>query len=220
MKKILLVAIFLVSIFVLASVSKGVTGLFYKVSTKNLYPGDSVEQNFTVKKFYNLTAKFQKYNSTSDLTIRNVNMTLIFKDGNLTEVFRIIGISGNSVSSVVDKLILDKIQYVSAYNINNSANTYEDVENQLINVSYSGLKAAIIVKTNQIVVGDAIVYGYIVDALTNQTLDNVVIFANYENNTVAENSTINGTYTIVLRTNSLGKTFDFYTKDYEISTLQ
>ncbi len=218
MKKILVAIIFSVSLLTLVTVASGVTGFFSKVSTKTLQVGDVVEQNFTIKKFYNLTVKFQKYNSTSDLTIRNSNTTIILKDENLTEVYRIVGMNGNSVASAVDKLQLDKVRYVSAYNLNNSANTYEDAENQAVNVSYVGLKTTIVIKTNQVATGDAIVFGFVFDELTNQAVNDVTIFANYvnANATAAQNSTTDGKYTLVLQTNSLGKSFDLFVRDYEI----
>ena len=113
------VTIFAISILILASVSSAITGLFYKTTTKTLYPGDAVEQNFTVRKFYNLTVKFQKFNSTSDLTIRNSNTTIIFKDESLKEVERIVGMNGNSIAMVIDKLQLeDKLKIKELENKN------------------------------------------------------------------------------------------------------
>ncbi len=222
MKKILIAIIFSVSLLALVTVASGVTGFFYKVTTKTLYPGDVLEQNITIKKFYNLTVKFEKYNSTTDLTIRNSNTTIIFKDENFTEVNRVVGMNGNSVAFVSDKLGIDKIRYASAYNLNNSVNRYEDVDNQPVNISYLGLKATIVVKTNQVVVGDSVVFGFVFDVLTNQTLNDITIFANNvnTNTTISQNTTINGKYTLVLQTNSLGKSVDIYVKDYDISTSQ
>lgn len=217
MKKILVISAFAVGMLLLVTVSSAVTGLFYKVSTHPLKPGDVVEQNVTIKKFYNLTAKFQKYNSSSDLTIRNSNTTIIFKDANFSEIQRIVGMNGNAVSSVVEKLSLDKIKFVSAYNLNNSVNTYEDLNNQPANLTYTALKATIIIKTNALAEGDAVIFGYVSDELTGQAVSGVNLFVNDGNILVAENSTVNGSYLLVFITNSAGKTFDLFVRDYEVS---
>jgi hypothetical protein len=209
------------TVLVLAASSLALTGAFTKVTTKTFQIDDSIEQNITIRKYFNMTVKFRKYNSTSDLTIRNDNTTIILEDADYNEVKRMVGIDGQSVYSVVDKLDLDKIKYVSAFNINNSAKRYEDVINQEVSMSYSGNKATIIVRVNEMTEGNATLSGYVNDELTDQYLEGIEILAfaagndpNSSSPVVQDTTDANGKYNLLIPINSSEKTYDIYIKDY------
>ncbi len=226
MKKTLIGLTCIAILLVLAVHVSGIAGQFSKAFTKTVYPNDAIQQNVTIRKFYNVTVKFQKLNSTSDITIRNSNTTIILEDVNGLELYRSAGMDGTYVSAVLEKLQLDKVKFLSAYNLNNSLNIYEDIVHQSVNITYSGTKATIVGKTNQISSGSASVTGYILDELTSQQLDGIDIFVFNLNsnpvnsNPIAQNTTdIDGRYFLSLTTNSLGKSFDFYVKDYNVSSV-
>ena len=208
-------------LFILTASSLALSGMFTKVTTQTFQIDDELEQNMTVRKYFNMTIKFRKFNSTSDLTIRNDNTTIVLKDADYKEIKRIVGTDGQAAYSVIDKLDLDKVKYVSAFNINNSVKKYEDVINQEINISYSGNKATIIVRVNEIVQGTALLYGYVNDDLTGQEIEGIEVLAftvgddpNSKSPIVQDTTDSNGKYTLSIPTDSSGKTYDIYVKDY------
>ncbi len=182
MKKIIAISIAAFSLVILASSSFAFTGLFYKAFSRNFAPDEIFENNITIRKFYNLTIKFQKEGSTSDLTIKNVNTSIILKDGNYSQIQKFTGFNGTSLYSVVDKQILDKIKFVSSYNVSNSANSYEDVEDQPVSFSLIGTKATMVIKvspknstTTVSASGNSTFQGYLIDDLTNLPVENIEV---------------------------------------------
>jgi len=209
------------TILVLAASSLALTGAFTKVTTKTFQIDDSIEQNITIRKYFNVTIKFRKFNSTSDLTIKNDNTTIILKDADYNEIKMIVGMDGQSIYSFADKLDLNKIKYVSAFNLNNSAKIYEDVINQEVNISYLGTKATIIVRVNEITEGTATLSGYVNDELTDQFLEGIEILAftagddpNSSSPIVQDTTDTSGKYNLLIPINSSEKTYDIYVKDY------
>lgn len=217
------VSIIFISFILLSTSSLALTGMFSKVTTKTFQIDDTIEQNITIRKYFNLTIKFRKFNSTSDLTIRNENTTIILKDASYNEIKRIVGMDGRAVYSVTDKLELDKVKYVSAFNLNNSIKRYENVVNQEVSISYSGIKASIIIRVNEIVEGTAVLYGYVKDELTDQQIEGIEVLAfiagedPISSSPVVQNTTdTDGKYILSIPTDSTGKLYDVYVKDYAL----
>jgi len=221
MKKYTIV-FFIVVILGLSVSSLALTGMFSKVTTRTFQIDDSFEQNMTIRKYFNMTIKFRKFNSTSDLTIRNDNATIILKDANYKEIKRIVGMDGQAVYSTTDRLDLDKLKYASAFNLNNSLKRYEDVTNQEVNVSYSGTRATIVIRVNEIIKGTAVLSGYVNDELIDQQLEGIELLAfaagsDPAGSPVVQSSTdANGKYVLSIPTDSQGKTYDIYVKDYAL----
>lgn len=221
MKKIVAISIAVLSLIVLASSSFAFTGLFYKAFSKNFVPDEIFEQNITVRKFYNLTVKFQKINSTSDLTIRNSNTEIILKDSNYSVIQRFVGFNGTSLHSVIDRKILDEIRFISAHNISNSANNYEDVQDQPVLISYLGTRATIVIKVNlknsSAVVstsGNSTFSGYVIDELTHTPLENMQVAIFSGNSEIARNSTnTNGRFVL----NFASGNYDVFVSDYSVA---
>jgi len=225
MKKIMLISVAVTSLLVMLGGSFALTGLFNKVLTEDFSSGEFVDKNFTIRKFYNLTARIQKENSTSYLTIRNNFTSIIFTDVNYNEIKKLDGFDGTAHYSIIDKKDLDKIKYVSTFNVSNSRNYYQDVFNQSVEVIYSGTRATFIIK---VVIGEPPVVeglnstltGYIIDDLTNQRISGIEIYSFQKNSDptvsdfVVKNSTDeNGKFFLNFEPGS----YDFYIEDYNLA---
>ncbi len=218
MKKILLASITIGTVlFVLfaASNSSAITGMFYKSNTVTLSAGEQYENNMTIRKYYNMTVRFRKGNSTSDLTFSNNQSYVVLKDSNGVELLRIDEIKNGKMYLVMDRLDLEKVATVSAYSLGD----YEDVIDQPANFSYTGTKAYLTV-TVTIGYKPSQLSGFVLDELTQEPLDNIEIalFSKDADPALTEplyrTATESGRYSFNF---SLQDTeyFDVYVKDYE-----
>jgi len=213
MKKYILAIVIIAAIVSLAVSSYSLTGFFSKAFDKTLSPGEYYERNITIRKYYNLTIRFQKQNSTSYLTFDNNETIVVLKDVDGNEIDRAGGAVNGRVYFFTEKLEIDKIKTVSAYNLGD----YEDIENQEVNITYSGTKAYITVKVSY---GPAVITGYVLDDLTGQVIEGVEVlaFSDGSDPTLTEplmqnTSTSEGRYLLTFQLNS-SKALDIYVKDY------
>lgn len=217
MKKYILVGIVAVAIVSLATVSYSISGVFSKAFDKTLYPGESYEKNITVRKYYNITVRFQKENSTSSYLSFDGNETnVVLKGASDNVVFSGTGVSDGKIYFFMDKATLDKIKTVSAY----SLGEYLDVVDQSVNATYSGTTAFITVKVRY---KPSAIFGYVVDEMTSQTVDGVEVLAvaNSANPATSEPISQNvsdssGRYFMSFQLDS-SKALDIYVKDYDAS---
>lgn len=198
--------------------SSGITGNFYKAFSKTIYPNDNIDQNITVKKYYNLTIRFRYSLDGSDLSFDDTDGTIILKDLN-GEIDRVSGIKSGKIYSLRDKLQIDSIKSVDLLNVEK----YDTVNNGEVSITYYGTKAylTVLVAKKQ---GNATLQGYITDDLTNQTLNGVTVLAYDKNsdinvtNPVGQSISENGKYSFDLQADADGKEYDIYVKDYSVST--
>jgi hypothetical protein len=216
MKKYILFGIAAVAIISLAAGSYSITGLFNKAFDKTLGSGEYYEKNITVREYYNLTIRFQKETSTSSYLSFDSNETVVvLKDADGKEVARNTGVVKGKTYFLVSSPTLDSIKTVSAYNLGE----YEDVVDRLVNITYSSTTAYVTVKVSY---KPSTILGYIVDDLTNQTVEGVEVlaFANDANPVTTEPisqnvSDSNGKYFLNFQLNS-SKALDIYVKDYDV----
>jgi len=180
---------------------------------KTLDPGEYYERNITVRKYYNLTIRFQKQNSTSYLGFNNNETIVILKDADGNEIAKNQGAKNGRLYFFTDKLELDRIKTVSAYNLGE----YKDIENQEINITYSGTKAYITLK---VFYGPAVITGYVLDDLTGEIVEGVEVSAFPDGSDptlidpILENtSTSEGKYLLTFELESK-QALDIYVKDY------
>jgi hypothetical protein len=219
-KKYLIASVIGIALFsVIAGVSFSQTGFFSKAFSKTVQPNQVYQENVSIRKFYNLTIRFRTSPSGSDLTFSDLDATIILKDSLGNEIFRASGISNGKNYSVQDKLKLDSIATADSLNIDGYANNL----NQAVNVSYIGTKAYITIILSK-AGGNATVVGFIYDELTNQNLQEITISAFNSSSdpttssSVAANQTdAEGSYTLVLPTDSDGQAYEFYISDYSVS---
>lgn len=209
-----IISIVLISILAVYSFSS--TGLFFKVFTKNVYPNQMIEENITIRKFYNLTIRFRTSLSGSDLSFTNNNTLVILKDANKNEINRSIGVTNGKVYLLMDKLQIDSIKFVDAFNVGKYAN----VTNQEASIKFIGTKAYLTIIVSKLE-GNATLTGYIFDKLTSQPLSGITILAfnkGSDPNTtqpIAQNlSLADGKYFLILPTDSDGKSYDIYIQNY------
>lgn len=215
--KSIVISFLIVSVISLSlAYSNGITGSFYKAFSKSLIPSEIVEQNITVRKYYNLTIRFRYSTDGSDLSFSDDDGTIVLKNST-HEIERINGIKNGKVYLMKDKLQIDSIKFVDTSNIEK----FESVSNQEVNITFYGTKAylTIIVSKKQ---GTAIVQGYLIDDLTSQTLNGITVLV-FEKNSdpytvspVAQAVSESGRYSLTLQTDSDGKTYDIYVKDYPV----
>ena len=154
------------------------TGMF-KAFDVSLSPGEYYERNITVRKFYNMSVRFQKEGSTSYLTFDNNETIVVLKDVDGVEILHAVGVEDGKVYDVLTNYELDSIASVSVQNVG-SDGEYEDVVEQLVNdtvLSTTGTKAYITVNVHS---GAAVSTGFVFDDLTGETVSDVTIAA-YEN---------------------------------------
>ncbi|MDI6798583.1 MAG: hypothetical protein QMD12_01125 [Candidatus Aenigmarchaeota archaeon] len=197
----------------LAVGSYSLTGVFSKAFDKTLSPGEQYERSITIKKYYNLTIRFQKQNSTSYLSFNNNETTVILKDSEGKEVAKASGAVNGRLYFLLEKSQLDRIKTVSAYNLE----SYQDVVDQGVSTTFSGTKAYITVKVSY---KPATLAGYVIDELTNQTLEEIEVLAfpdgsdPYTTEPILRNtSTSDGRYLLTFQLDS-SKALDIYIKDY------
>lgn len=214
MKKYILAAIIVAVVATSLAVSSySLTGFFSKAFDKSLSPGEHYEKNITVRKYYNLTIRFQKQNSSSYLGFDNNESVVILKDADGNEIARAEEAVNGRVYFFTERLELDRIKTVSAYTLGD----YQDIENQEINITYSGTKAYITLKVSY---GPASITGYVLDDLTGQIIEGVEVLAFPDGSDPAltepiqqNTSTGEGRYLLSFQLNS-SKALDIYVKDY------
>jgi len=195
--------------------STGITGNFYKAFSKTVYPNDKIEQNITLRKYYNMTIRFRYSLDGSDLSFDDPDGTVILKDSN-QEIDRVSGIKSGKIYSLKDKLQIDSIKSVELLNIEKY-----DLNSSDVSITYYGTKAylTILVVKKQ---GNATLQGYIIDDLTNQTLNGITIMAYDKNadinntNPLDQSISENGKYFLDLQADADGREYDVYVKDYTV----
>lgn len=216
LKKYILVGILGIAIISLAASSYSITGLFSKAFDKTLYPGEVYENNITLRNFYNLTVRFQKENSTSSyLTFDSNDTVVVLKDSSGNEIARNTGLVNGKTYFFVSKQVLDSIKSVSASNLGE----YLDVVNHPVNMSFSTTTAYITVKLRY---KPSAITGYVIDELTSQTVEGVVVlaFANSADPVTEEpitqsTSDSSGRYLMNFQLDS-SKALDIYVKDFDV----
>lgn len=216
LKKYILLGILGIAIISLAASSYSLTGLFSKAFDKTLYPGETYQNNITIRNFYNLTVRFQKENSTSSyLTIDSNDTVVVLKDSSGNEIARNTGLVNGKTYFFVSKQTLNSIRSVSASNLGE----YLDVVDHPVNMSFSTTTAYITVKVRY---GPSAITGYVIDELTSQTVEGVEVlaFANSADPATEEPITqsisdSNGKYLLNFQLDS-SKALDIYVKDFDV----
>jgi hypothetical protein len=214
--KIILISFILLCLVSISfAYSSGITGNFYKAFSKTVYPNDNIEQNITVRKYYNMTVRFRYSIDGSDLSFDDPDGIVILKDSN-QEIDRATGIKSGKIYTTEDKLQIDSIKSVELLNIEKY-----DLNSSEVSITYYGTKAylTILVVKKQ---GNATLQGYIIDDLTDQTLNSITVLAYDKNadinttNPLDQSISENGRYSFDLQADSDGKGYDIYVKDYSV----
>jgi hypothetical protein len=211
-----LLGIAAVAVISLAVGSYSLTGLFSKAFDKTLSPGENYERNITIRKFYNLTVRFQKENSTSYLGFDNNETVVLLKDAEGNVIFNGTGVKNARMYFLAERSQIDSIRTVSAFNLGE----YEDVVDQPVNISYSSTTAYVTVKVKN---KPSTITGYVLDQLTNQTVEGVEVFAfaNSADPATAEPISQNvsdskGRYILNFQLNE-SKALDIYVRGYNVA---
>jgi len=213
--KIILISFLVISALSISlAYSTGITGNFYKAFSKTVYPNDNINQNITVKKFYNMTVRFRYSIDGSDLSFDDPDGTVILKDSN-GEIDRVTGIKSGKIYAARDKMQIDSIKYVELLNVDK----YDTVNSSGFSITYYSTKAylTILVVKKQ---GSASLQGYIIDELTNQSLDGVTVLAYDKGSDINVTDPLDqsvsdkGQYSLNFQTDADGKDLDIYVKDY------
>jgi hypothetical protein len=219
-KKILLfVTIFFAAISVTAIYSYGMTGFFSKAFSKTVYPNQVIEENITIRKYFNLTVRFRTSPSGNDLTFDDPDGMVVLKDVNGNELYKKGGIASGKAYILADKLKVDAIATISSSKLD----SYEDVVDQSLNITFYGTKAyaTVLVTKRQ---GNATLTGHVFDDLTKDTVENTTVTAfkggsdpvvdNSETETVTN---AEGRYSMNLLATADGVSYDIYVKDYTVT---
>lgn len=217
-KMAIAVSVFLTIVLLTAIYSSGMTGYFSKAFSKTVYPNQVIEQNITVRKYFNLTVRFRTTPSGSDLSFDDSDGTVVLKDVNGNELYRKTGINSGKIYILADKLNVDAITTISSSNLD----SYEDVANQTVNITFYGTKAyaTVLVTKRQ---GNATLTGHVFDDLTQNSLQGINIVAldggsdPAVDNPDAETITnVEGKYSMNLTATADGSSYDVYVKDYNV----
>ncbi len=213
---ILIVAVVIVLfVFVLPISGYGVSGFFSKAFDKSLSPGEQYERNITVRRYYNVSIRFQKENSSSYLGFNDNSSRIVLRDANGSIIKEATGVKNGRHYILMENSDISSIATASAFSIDD----YADIVDQSVNVSYSGAKAYI---TMTVTYGMASLSGYVVDDLTGEYVDGVHVYAFPDGSdphiadAIMENVSIEGKYTLALQLNS-SMALDVYAKDYDIA---
>lgn len=177
-RKMLLVSASIVLLLIVgSSVVFGVnfTGWF-KAFDKTLAQGEVYERNITVRKYYNLSVRFQKEGSTSYLGFTDDDANVVLKDAAGVEVLNRVGVDKGRIYETLDARELEAIATVTATSISD----YEDVIDQAVtdaSVSFVGSKAYLTVTVHERVFETSIIKGVVFDDLTGQVVNGAVIAA-------------------------------------------
>jgi len=163
-----------VALLAMASLAGGVSfGGFFKAFDKTLSPGEQYERNITVRKYYNVSVRFQKGNSSSYLAFDDNDSTIVLADAAGVEVARMTGVNNGRAYVRLSNYELAAVASVSAYGISD----YADVVNQTVNdtvLSFSGTSAYLTVK---VLYPAASISGYVTDDLTGEAIVGVAVAA-------------------------------------------
>ena len=214
MKKylILISSILVISLFAVTSLSQ--TGMFSKAFSISLNPGEQAEKNITIRKYYNLTIRLQKENSTSYLSFDSPDSIITLKDFSGNEIATLAGLNNARAYLKMDRTIIDEISTVSATNLG----SYKDVVDQSAILSFSGTTAYVTIK---VAYKGSSLSGYVIDDLTNENIPNISVSVfssgqdpNFSSPVNETKSNSNGQYYFNF-SSSQGSSFEVYTKDYE-----
>ena len=214
MKKYLIIISSILVVSILAVTSLSQTGLFSKAFSISLNPGEQAEKNITIRKYYNLTIRLQKENSTSYLSFDSPNSIITLKDSSGNEIASLFGLDNARSYLKLDRQVIDKISTVSATNLG----SYKDVVDQQITPTFSGTTAYVTIK---VAYKGSSLSGYVIDDLTNENIPNISISVfssgqdpNFSSPVNETKSDSDGRYYFNF-SSSQGSSFEVYTKDYE-----
>jgi hypothetical protein len=213
----------LASILVISAASaSGVdfTG-FFKAFDTTLSPGEHYERNITVRQYYNVTVRFRKENSSSDLGFTSNTTIIVLKDSNGSQVLNITGVEKGKLYVKMDNYELGSVSTISAYNISG----YEDVIDQSVDestLSFIGSRAYITVVVKEPSKEHSTILGYVIDDLTGKMVSEVSIYA-FENNADVNTSDYiekgvsdeNGKYLMDFELGE-NKALDIYVEGYDV----
>jgi len=220
MKKILLVGLTTVSLIVLMSAySLSSSGFLSKAFTKSILPDQTVEQNITIRKYYNMTIRFRTSLNGSDLSFDDLDANVTTKDSSGNQIHFLTGIDGGKVYVLTDKADIDKMSSISVRGMDR----YDDVIDQPVSFSFIGTKAYLTVIVNK-KVGNGTIAGFVSDELTGQSVGNLKVSAFDSGSDVNSTNPISSTVTnslgkfqFSLQTDADGKSYDIYVSDYQVS---
>jgi hypothetical protein len=165
------------SIVVLIATSSMVSGVnftgWFKAFDKTLEPGEQYERNVTVRRFYNVSVRFQKENSTSYLSFDDNDSLIVMRDAAGIEVANATGVKNGRAYIKMSNAQLASVASVSATGIG----SYADVVAQPVNgtvLSLSGTTAYLTVKVRY---PSASMSGYVSDDLTGEAVAGVAVAA-------------------------------------------
>jgi len=200
---------------VFSSASYGISGFFSKAFDKSLSVGEQYEKNITVRKYYNLTVRFQKEGSSSYLSFDDNDTRIELKAQNGSVIQNVTGVVNGKQYIFANKDEVYAISTASAF----SASSYDNVVDQSVNVTFSGTTAYVTIKVMNRV---AIMEGYMIDDLTGEYVDGVEVlaFADGSDPQIAkpllQNTSIGGRYKLAVALNAT-IAFDIYVKDYDVA---
>ncbi|MCX6820654.1 MAG: hypothetical protein NT016_01775 [Candidatus Aenigmarchaeota archaeon] len=146
---------------------------WFKAFDKTLAPGEQYVHNITVRRYYNVSIRFQKENSSSYLSFDDSSSFVSLKDAAGNEVANATGVKNGRAYIAMSNVQLASVATVNAADISG----YADVAGQLVNdtvLSFSGTSAYITVKVRY---PAATMSGYVTDDLTGEPVSNVAIAA-------------------------------------------
>jgi len=146
---------------------------WFKAFDKTLAPGEQYERNVTVRKYYNVSIRFQKENSTSYLSFDDSDSVIVLKDAAGIVIANASGVKNGRAYVKLDNIQVASVAKVYAYNIS----SYADVDGQPVNdtvLSSSGTTAYLTVKVYYPL---ASIAGYVTDDLTGEAVSGVVVAA-------------------------------------------
>ena len=205
-----------------ASLAYGIsfTG-FFKAFDKTLSPGEYYERNITVRKFYNVSVRFQKEGSDIYLGFDDNDSVIVLKDGSGSEILNVVGVQNGRIYAKMTNYELSSVTSVSAYSIKD----YEDVVDHPVNdtvLSFIGAKAYITIGVQEKVYETSTVTGYIFDDLTGDALDGITVaaFDNDADPTIAtaiqqSASDVGGRYMLTFELDD-SKALDVYVDGYDV----
>jgi hypothetical protein len=167
-------ALSIVALIATSSLASGVdfTG-FFKAFDKTLAAGEQYEHNITVRKYYNVSVRFQKGNSTSYLSFDDNDSVVVLKDAAGAEVANATGVKNGRAYIRMSNTQLASVASISATGIS----SYADVVAQTVNgtvLSFSGTTAYLTVKVRY---PSASMSGYVSDDLTGDAVAGVAVAA-------------------------------------------
>ena len=186
-----------------------------------LSPGEQYEHNITVRKFYNVSVRFQKERSTGYLGFTDNDSVVVLKDLSGATVAEFVGVNKGRIYAKMTNYELGSVASVSAYSISD----YEDVVGQPVNdtvLSFIGAKAYLTVKVSERLYEHSAVAGYVVDDLTGDFVGGVTVAAFEDGADVAtatavvqNTSDTSGSYELSLELSD-SRALDVYVDGYDV----